>query len=35
MEFDGQTLNQILASDKRTRQKVSQWVEDLIQEKGK
>ncbi|WP_332400530.1 1-deoxy-D-xylulose-5-phosphate reductoisomerase [Lactococcus laudensis] len=35
MEFDGQTLNQILASDKRTRQKVLQWVEDLIQEKGK
>lgn len=35
MEFDGQTLNQILASEKRTRQKVSQWVEDLIQEKGK
>ena len=35
MEFDGQTLNQILASDKITRQKVSQWVEDLIQEKGK
>ena len=34
MEFDGQTLHQILASDDRTRQKVSRWVEDLIQEKG-
>ena len=35
MEFDGQTLYQILASDDRTRQKVTQWVEDLIQEKGR
>ncbi len=35
MEFDGQTLHQILASDDRTRQKVTQWVEDLIQEKGR
>lgn len=34
MEFDGQTLHQILASDERTRQKVTQWVEDLTQEKG-
>lgn len=34
MEFDGQTLNQILATDKRTRQKVSQWIEALTQEKG-
>lgn len=33
MEFDGQTLNQILASDKRTRQKVRQWVADIAQEK--
>lgn len=33
MEFDGQTLNQILASDKRTRQKVGQWVADIAQEK--
>jgi 1-deoxy-D-xylulose-5-phosphate reductoisomerase len=34
MEFDGQTLNQILASDKRTREKVTQWVADLTTEKG-
>ena len=33
MEFDGQTLHQILASDKKTRQKVTQWVADLTQEK--
>lgn len=33
MEFDGQTLNQILASDKRTRQKVTQWIAELMQEK--
>jgi 1-deoxy-D-xylulose-5-phosphate reductoisomerase len=29
MEFDGQTLNQILETDKRTRIKVIQWIEAL------
>ncbi|GFH41583.1 1-deoxy-D-xylulose 5-phosphate reductoisomerase [Lactococcus hodotermopsidis] len=33
MEFDGQTLNQILATDKETRQKVRQWIADLTSDK--
>lgn len=34
MEFDGQSLQQILKSDALTREKVSQWIVELIKEKG-
>ena len=35
MEFDGQTLHQILASDRQTRQTVSHWIAELAEEREK
>ncbi|MGX7047757.1 1-deoxy-D-xylulose 5-phosphate reductoisomerase [Lactococcus piscium] len=35
MEFDGQTLHQILASDRQTRQMLSHWIAELAEEREK